>query len=81
MALVVTLIALLTKGSSRATSEQDIQVATFDIYALKKACKNNDPKASRTELLKWAQEHFKNANISSLSDLEALVMPQMQRER
>lgn len=64
-----------TKGSQKIAQTPK----AFDSAELKKACKNNDHAAARSELLNWGRSKF-GTELNNLSDLSKLVSSQLSAE-
>lgn len=76
---LVTLVLWFMKRNRAPSSESIAKTEKrFDIYQLRQACKINDPKLARINLLAWGQ--FKFNDVQTLDQLHQKVPAALQRE-
>nr|WP_256448335.1 BatD family protein [Psychrosphaera sp. B3R10] len=76
--LITVALWLINRTRSASVVSAEKTEKRFDIYQLKQACKNNDPKLARINLLAWAQ--YKFSDVRTLDQLHDKVPANLQRE-
>ncbi|MDO6719497.1 BatD family protein [Psychrosphaera sp. 1_MG-2023] len=76
--LITVALWLINRTRSAPVVSAEKTEKRFDIYQLKQACKNNDPKLARINLLAWAQ--YKFSDVRTLDQLHDKVPANLQRE-